>query len=940
MSSLVLQAGLTVALAPIPFGPLIANVVGFSVGAFIDQAILFPLAFGRNKTQKIEGPKLDDRQILTGSEGSYLNYHLGIARMSGTCIWLASIEQVATNVDSGGGKGGLGGGNPTTSTTSYTYYQSLAVAFCEGPVVKLDKLWADGKLIYQKEGFRNLVLWSDVLQDDVWFRELCDVEWNVDPAPAFSGLTGDYADKIVASNINARLGQRNIRVLPNTQYTLSFWAKNGTITSPKLSVWDDTNDNQIVSPEVYTPGTGSYSRVTRLFTTPARCRKIQILPLNKCATLGADGTIYLFGVQLEQGTSATTYDRVEAVSYKQDPVYDDVSLYPGSSTQNPSPLIQAVLGVGNTPAFRDTSYMTIERLNISYFGGRIPQFTALIAKDRQETVAGAITEICSRADLVVDTSRIGAGRLRGMLTSGPQVPIKLLEQIMMVYAIFAQEINGTLYFFSRGQPLSSQYLEIPLTAMGAHMEGEMLGKVKFKRPASSQIPGEIVLNYFDYNRDFQKGSTRFTRRLKTIPGTLQLDLPFVFDEDIARLIAKRLLLQSESESLEVEFNLLPNYRKIQEGDAIKFSMHGKVYYCRILEATDGLNHIKACKATLEFSRLAASRSRSAPIDPGGTAITPYVPPDIFTVIADIAALRDTDVFTPGYYYGVCLDDASDSFRGATVYTSEDDVDFFIQGSATQQATLGLTTDVLGVGAEDAWDAVSTVTVVLKNGTLQSLTATQVLNGNNWILIGDEIVGFQTATLTATNTYELSDLRRGLRGTQAAIATHAIDEKVMLLNGAVRFVPVNFAQVGQERTYRSVPFNGDLDAYGEADYTLTLAANTVKPQPVKNIIGSFDGGFNLTIDWDRITRAVVATASPVNTTQLADELNNYQIDVHPDAVSVTVLATKTVNAARTYVYSAAAQTTDTLTPGAPVNITIYQMSSVVGRGIGRRITLTP
>ena len=48
--------------------------------------------------------------------------------------------------------------------------------------------------------------------------------------------------------------------------------------------------------------------------------------------------------------------------------------YPGSETQMPDPLIEAIQGYGSTPGFRGVSYIVIEDLPLSDFGNHIPNF--------------------------------------------------------------------------------------------------------------------------------------------------------------------------------------------------------------------------------------------------------------------------------------------------------------------------------------------------------------------------------------------------------------------------------------------------------------------------------------------------------------------------------------------------------------------------------------
>jgi hypothetical protein len=63
--------------------------------------------------------------------------------------------------------------------------------------------------------------------------------------------------------------------------------------------------------------------------------------------------------------------------------------YPGSRDQLPDPLIEAVEGAGNVPAYRGTAYVVIEDLDISQFGNRVPQFSFEVCRPSQAGTPGA-----------------------------------------------------------------------------------------------------------------------------------------------------------------------------------------------------------------------------------------------------------------------------------------------------------------------------------------------------------------------------------------------------------------------------------------------------------------------------------------------------------------------------------------------------------------------
>ena len=52
----------------------------------------------------------------------------------------------------------------------------------------------------------------------------------------------------------------------------------------------------------------------------------------------------------------------------------DLRIYRGSEEQPVDPLIAAKQGAGNTPAYRGTAFVVVERFALADYGNRIPQF--------------------------------------------------------------------------------------------------------------------------------------------------------------------------------------------------------------------------------------------------------------------------------------------------------------------------------------------------------------------------------------------------------------------------------------------------------------------------------------------------------------------------------------------------------------------------------------
>lgn len=96
-----------------------------------------------------EGPRLGDLSVTSSAYGSPRPIGFGTIRQSGNMIWTNGIREQKNTRKVGGGKG-MGG--PSQEQISYTYFATFALAFGEGVADDVLRLWADGKLIYDKRG--------------------------------------------------------------------------------------------------------------------------------------------------------------------------------------------------------------------------------------------------------------------------------------------------------------------------------------------------------------------------------------------------------------------------------------------------------------------------------------------------------------------------------------------------------------------------------------------------------------------------------------------------------------------------------------------------------------------------------------------------------------------------------------------------------------------
>lgn len=124
---------------------VIGRAVGATIGRVIDQKLL-----GQG-SEAVETGKVERFRLSSVGEGVPLSYIYGRTRLSGQVIWASDFAETVTVVGGGGGGGGGKGGASSKpaqqSTSSYRYSVSLALALCEGPVIRIGRLWANGEEI-------------------------------------------------------------------------------------------------------------------------------------------------------------------------------------------------------------------------------------------------------------------------------------------------------------------------------------------------------------------------------------------------------------------------------------------------------------------------------------------------------------------------------------------------------------------------------------------------------------------------------------------------------------------------------------------------------------------------------------------------------------------------------------------------------------------------
>lgn len=201
-------------------GMIISAAVNIGVGLLIN--FLFP---PDPITQ--EGPRLTDLDVTSSAYGQTIPVHYGTIRTGGNIIWSPGIQEIATTVTEGGS--GKGGGGPEVSTTTYTYFASFAIGFAEGVADDILRIWADGKLIYDKTGASGVAIGNIKFRfypgDETQVADpLIEADKGVGNVPAHRGLCYAVFELLPLANFGNRIPNITAEITFNSSNTLPFSA--------------------------------------------------------------------------------------------------------------------------------------------------------------------------------------------------------------------------------------------------------------------------------------------------------------------------------------------------------------------------------------------------------------------------------------------------------------------------------------------------------------------------------------------------------------------------------------------------------------------------------------------------------------------------------------------------------------------------------------------
>lgn len=889
------------------FGGPVGFFVAGVAASYLDSQVIMPALF---PPPDVKGPRIQEMRIQGADEGDPLaRTYGGASRVAASIIWISPLKETKKHST----QGGKGGGGQVV--TNYEYSVDIALCWGEGTadgagIDGVDRIYADTNLVFDNTPNVSLA-GTDItaVVERYWYDDR-----------VYNNTTLEY-DRVRTE------GTRTLVLSApdgGTDLNLLLSGEGNTLTAG-FSEATYNGTFKCVGHRVLEGGAGTEARFEFNDTS---------VPLH-------------FAIAGETAGASVTIDQTNPKFNPKD--FTSITHYTGTETQTADSIIVGHEGAGNVPGFRGWAYSVIDNFQLGNSGNRVPQFSGIVFTGGADDLEDIVTDILESTDLLpaqYDVTALSSIVCEGYQSRGLQPVVSTLQPLMIAFDILTREDNGTLTFFQRANAVEIAATEAQLSASTGGDDPPRPHMID--DPPPGQELTEVQVKYSDSDANYQPGMEQEHRQTtrSSFNKTL-VDLQVSMDGSSARDIAARLLWQGSAgvAGRKVTLRLPPEFLHAQENDIISYTHASEAYRILVTELNEGADGIREISGNTE---LTANLSHSSTHEISNGFEDDHITEvyDCRTIVFDIAPLRVEDTITPTIYFAVYPTVPGATWRGASVYESLDGITYTQILTIETAATAGRCTSTLGASVGSAqWDNAASVTVELFEGTLESVTALEVLNGANRAVIGGEIVGFKTATLVSGTTYTLTGFLRGLGSTETLNGSHDEGEVFVFLNDA-GVVPqtVSASDQGVTKYYKSISPGAELDTV--APVIQAFGLESISPYSPVYLKAVWDAptANDITFSWTRRARTPfrVFSQSPVF---LDDE--NYEVRVFLSATLVrTITTVATANgsqvtaATQSCVYDQADQTADGITHGTTIEFKVVPIATPLGRGkASEQITLT-
>ncbi|MBJ6372765.1 baseplate multidomain protein megatron [Sedimentitalea arenosa] len=549
------------------------------------------------------------------------------------------------------------------------------------------------------------------------------------------------------------------------------------------------------------------------------------------------------------------------------------------------------------------------------------------------SLAALVRHLCLRVGLPetrIDVSDL-RGALEGYVIGALESPRASITTLSRHFGFDAVESEGVIRFIMRGRTAVASISPDDLVAA---REGDVL---ELTRGQETELPQALKWQVARADEDYDAAVVEARRITVDTTRIASESFPMALAPEEAERRCRRALMEAWTGRESAAFRLPPSRLALDPGDVVTLDHDGSAVPLRLVSIADAeARGLEAVRQDREAYDLPPGSPRPSSLSKAVVFGAPEV------VLLDLPQLTEDQ---PAHRPFAAVH-AVPWPGEIAVFRSPSTDGFELLTSFGTRARISTLVSDFYPGPTSRFDLDNVLEINLLSGTLESVTDLALFGGANALAVESapgvwEIVQAGAAELIAPGRYRLTRLLRGQRGTEDAMGNPApAGARVVVLDESIAALPIAEADLGLPWTWRVGPASHAMSDETYVAETFTPAGVGQRPFSVTHVEQPWRHARSpgdLTIRWTRRSRAHAADSWGGLEAPLEEELEAYEVEILDGTIVKRVLsATETST-----IYTSADQIADRgalLGPGDTLDIRIFQLSTRVGRGAPKSVTL--
>ena len=549
------------------------------------------------------------------------------------------------------------------------------------------------------------------------------------------------------------------------------------------------------------------------------------------------------------------------------------------------------------------------------------------------SLAALVRHLCLRAGMPqtrIDITGLW-GAVEGYAIGALESPRASITTLSRHFGFDAVETEGVIRFVMRGRAAVANVTHNDLVAA---REGDVL---ELTRAQETELPQALKWQVARADEDYDAALVEARRITVDTTRIASESFPMAVPPEEAERRCRRALMEAWTGRETAAFRLPPSRLALDPADVVTLEHDGRHIPLRLVSIADAeARGIEAVRQDREAHDLPPGSPRPSSLSKAVVFGAPEV------ALMDLPQLTEDQ---PAHRPFIAAH-ATPGPGEMAVFRSPSTDGFELLTTFGGRARIGTLVSDFYAGPTSRFDLGNALVIDLLTGTLESVTDLTLLGGANALALEIasgvwEIVQAGTAELIAPGRYRLTRLLRGQRGTELAMANPApAGARVIVLDEALASLPIAEADLGLPLNWRIGPASRSVSDETYVAASFTPVGVGLRPFSVAHVEQPWRRPRtpgDLTIRWTRRSRALAADSWGGVEVPLTEELEAYEVEILDGATVKRVLSATNTTA----LYTAAQQTADwgaLLGPGDTLDIRIFQLSALIGRGAAKTVTL--